>query len=108
MSITRCAARKGIRQANRLPIETIITSFPRRWGKIRPDSSDVHEAIRRRLKEAGSSDIKSAYDIAPMVIDECSRVFFDRALDRRPKLIDIFADAISCMVSVSGHKGGTI
>ncbi|KAI0891067.1 hypothetical protein F4806DRAFT_336737 [Annulohypoxylon nitens] len=77
--------------------KTIITSFPRRWGKIRPDSSDVHEAIRRRLKEAENSDINSAYDIALMVIDECSRVFFDRGLDRRPKLIDIFADAISCM-----------
>ncbi|XDG07332.1 hypothetical protein ABKA04_006947 [Annulohypoxylon sp. FPYF3050] len=54
--------------------KTIITSFPRRWGKIRPDSSDVHEAIRRRLKEAGNSDINSAYDIALMVIDECSRL----------------------------------
>ncbi|KAI1454279.1 hypothetical protein F4805DRAFT_460944 [Annulohypoxylon moriforme] len=77
--------------------KTIITSFPRRWGRIRPDSSDVHEAIRKRLKGAGSSDIKSAYDIALVVIDECSRVFFDRTLDRRPKLIDIFADAISCI-----------
>ncbi|KAI1370949.1 hypothetical protein F4677DRAFT_325871 [Hypoxylon crocopeplum] len=76
---------------------TMITSFPRRWGMISPDTSDIHESIRRRLKFGGNTDIKSAYDLALIVIDECSRVFFDRALDRRPKLVDIFSEAIGCI-----------
>ncbi|KAI1390408.1 uncharacterized protein F4822DRAFT_401845 [Hypoxylon trugodes] len=76
---------------------TIITSFPRRWETVRLDTSDVHEAVRIRLENVGRNTIKSAYDIALIVIDECSRVFFDRALDKRPKLVDIFADAIGCI-----------
>lgn len=29
---------------------TIITSFPRRWGRNKPDSSGVHKSLRERLK----------------------------------------------------------
>ncbi|KAI0006431.1 hypothetical protein F4779DRAFT_23047 [Xylariaceae sp. FL0662B] len=75
---------------------TLITSFPRRWGKIRPDTSDVHEAIRARLSHVDNDEINSAYDLAMIVMDECSRIFFHRTLshDRRPKLGDVFAEAI--------------
>ncbi|KAI1084341.1 hypothetical protein F5B20DRAFT_593450 [Whalleya microplaca] len=75
---------------------TLITSFPRRWGKLRPDTSDVHQSIRTRLVNANNDEINSSYDLALIVMDECSRVFFDRTLshDRRPKLGDIFAEAI--------------
>lgn len=80
---------------------TVITSFPRRWGKIRPDSSAVHKSLRMRLKEARQDEIRSAYDLALIIIDECSRIFFDRTktADRQPNLVDMFADAIGEIVS---------
>lgn len=40
--------------------------------------------------------INSAYDLALMIVDECSRVFFDRtkANDRQPNLVELFTGAI--------------
>ncbi|KAL8300687.1 hypothetical protein RB593_010160 [Gaeumannomyces tritici] len=73
---------------------TIITSFPRRWGRNKPDPSGVHKCLRDRL--ANSSTINSIYHLALMIIDQCSNVFFDRTkpLDQRPEVIDIFNSAI--------------
>ena len=81
--------------------ETVITSFPRRWAKNKPDPSAVHKSLRMRLKSAHGDEIQSAFDLALIIIDECSRVFFDRtkATDRQPNLVDIFAEAISGVVS---------
>ncbi len=75
---------------------TIITSFPRRWGRNRHDPSEVHESLRERLKITPSEEIQSIYDLALIIIDQCSRVFFDptRALDQRPEVMDIFSLAI--------------
>lgn len=41
------------------------------------------------------------YDLAFIVIDECSKVFFDRTkpLDQRPEVVDLFSSAISNIVS---------
>ncbi|KAL8396769.1 hypothetical protein RB594_003739 [Gaeumannomyces avenae] len=73
---------------------TIITSFPRRWGRNKPDPSGVHKCLRDRL--ANNSTINSIYHLALMIIDQCSNVFFDRTkpLDQRPEVIDIFNSAI--------------
>ena len=56
-----------------------------------------------RLKAARQDEIRSAYDLALIIIDECSRVFFDRtkAADRQPDLVDMFADAIGQVVSTA-------
>jgi hypothetical protein len=80
--------------------ETIITCFPRRWGKNIADPSAVHKSVRTRLKMAREDEIRSVYDLALIIVDECSRVFFDRtkAIDRQPNLVDIFSDVISGMV----------
>ncbi|RYP01782.1 hypothetical protein DL764_006069 [Monosporascus ibericus] len=74
---------------------TIITSFPKRWGRNKPDSSGVHKTIRERL-ETKKEEIKSIYHLALIIIDQCSRVFFDRTkpLDKRPEVMDLFASAI--------------
>ncbi|RYP46241.1 hypothetical protein DL768_007508 [Monosporascus sp. mg162] len=74
---------------------TIITSFPRRWGRNKPDSSGVHKSLRERL-EAKRDEIKSIYHLALIIVDQCSRVFFDRTkpLDERPEVMDLFASAI--------------
>ncbi|KAL8367529.1 hypothetical protein RB599_003421 [Gaeumannomyces hyphopodioides] len=73
---------------------TIITSFPRRWGRNKPDPSGVHKCLRDRL--ANNRKISSIYHLALMIIDQCSSVFFDRTkpLDQRPEVIDIFGSAI--------------
>jgi hypothetical protein len=54
-----------------------------------------------RLKTGRQDEIRSAYDLALVVIDECSRVFFDRTktADRQPNLVDMFAAAIRHIVS---------
>ncbi|RYP15968.1 hypothetical protein DL765_005408 [Monosporascus sp. GIB2] len=74
---------------------TIITSFPRRWGRNKPDPSGVQKTLRERL-ETGKEEIKSIYHLALIIIDQCSRVFFDRTkpLDQRPEVMDLFASAI--------------
>jgi hypothetical protein len=76
---------------------TVISSFPRRWGRNKPDPSAVHRGIRDRLGELGKDQINSVYDMAFIIIDECSKVFFDRTtpLDHRPEVVDLFSSAIS-------------
>lgn len=75
---------------------TIITSFPRRWGRNKPDPSGVHKSLRERLERTPAEEIQSVYDLALIIIDQCSRVFFDRTkpLDQRPEVMDLFASAI--------------
>ncbi|KAK7409062.1 hypothetical protein QQX98_008766 [Neonectria punicea] len=77
---------------------TIITSFPRRWGRNKPDPSGVHKSLRERLKEMTQrkEGIKSIHHLAVVIIDQCSRVFFDRtkALDERPEVMDLFSSTI--------------
>jgi len=80
--------------------DTIITSFPRRWGRNKPDHSGVHWGIRARLKQQ-TDPIQSVYDLALIIIDQCSRVFFDltKPVDERPEMLDIFSNALSNVVS---------
>jgi len=83
------------------PIDTIITSFPKRYGRNKPDPSAVHKSIRLRLENYRRNEIRSVYDLALIIIDQCSRVFFDRrkTADRQPQVMDIFASAIGNVVS---------
>lgn len=78
--------------------ETIITSFPRRWGKSSPGPSAIHKALCTRLKFSSPGTIRSAFDLGLLIIDTCSRVFFDRSLinpsNQLPPLVDVFADSI--------------
>ena len=80
--------------------DTVISSFPRRWGRNKPDPSAVHRGIRDRLGDLGNDQINSVYDMAFIIIDECSKVFFDRTtpLDQRPEVVDLFSSAISNIV----------
>ncbi len=61
----------------------------------------MHKNIRARLRQVRKDDISSAYDVALLIVDECSRVFFDRTKpsDRKPNLVELFADAIRGVVS---------
>ncbi|KFA78383.1 hypothetical protein S40288_10970 [Stachybotrys chartarum IBT 40288] len=76
---------------------TVVSCFPRRWGRNKPDPSAVHRGIRDRLGALGKDQIHSAFDMAFIIIDECSKVFFDRTKpsDHRPDVVDLFSSAIS-------------
>jgi hypothetical protein len=82
--------------------DTIITSFARRWGRNKPDHSAVHNAIRARLTHLRGGEINSVYDLALIIINQCSTVFFDRTklVDERPDVFDIFANAIGHVVGI--------
>ncbi|KAK0634314.1 hypothetical protein B0T17DRAFT_473559, partial [Bombardia bombarda] len=75
---------------------TIITCFPRRYGVNKNDLSGVHYSIRRRLKSAHTNQIRSVYDVALIILDECSNTFFDRTKidSQQPRVIDLFSEAI--------------
>lgn len=82
--------------------DTIVSAFPRRWGRNKPDPSAVHRAIRDHLATVDKSQVTSIYDLALIIIDECSKVFFDRTKpDLRPEVIDIFGTTISNIVCLS-------
>jgi hypothetical protein len=82
---------------------TIITCFPRRYGVNRKDSSGVHKSIRTRLKYARTKQIRSVFDLALIILDECSNSFFDRTKnqDKQPQAMDIFSEAIGAIVRLS-------
>ncbi|KAI9147647.1 LOW QUALITY PROTEIN: hypothetical protein HJFPF1_12677 [Paramyrothecium foliicola] len=78
---------------------TIITCFPKRYGLNRQDASGVHKAIRQRLSQIRRNHIRSAYDLALIIIDESSSLFFDRTKtdERQPQVMEIFSEAIGNM-----------
>ncbi|KAH6712755.1 hypothetical protein BKA61DRAFT_484150 [Leptodontidium sp. MPI-SDFR-AT-0119] len=82
---------------------TLDQSFPRRWGRNKPDWSGVHKGIRARLDHLREGEIQSVYDMALLIMNQCSTVFFDRTkpVDERPEILDIFSNALS---HVSGMK----
>lgn len=60
----------------------------------------MHRAIRDHLGAIDHAQITSVYDLALIIIDECSKVFFDRTKpDLRPEVVDMFSSAISSIVS---------
>lgn len=81
---------------------TILTCYPRRYGVNKPDPSGVHKSIRLRLKAMTRNELRSAYDLALVILDECSNTFFDRtkARDSQPRLTDIFSESIGIIVRI--------
>jgi len=53
---------KGAFSVNHL-LDTIISSFPRRWGRNKPDPSGVHKSLRERLAQIPEREIQSIYDL---------------------------------------------
>lgn len=53
-----------------------------------------------KLRVCRPNEIRSAYDLALIVIDQCSRVLFDsvKTADRQPQVMDLFASAIGNIV----------
>jgi hypothetical protein len=76
----------------------VVSSFPRRWGRKKSDASGIYRIVRDRL--SAKPDLENVYDMATLIMDQCSRFFFDRMVpkDERPQVIDIFANAIGDIV----------
>ncbi|KAI3325669.1 hypothetical protein HD806DRAFT_453892 [Xylariaceae sp. AK1471] len=76
--------------------KTIITCFPKRYGANKQDYSGVHKSIRTRLESLSPHPIRTVFELAIIILDECTKTFFDRAksLDRQPQIIDEFSKAI--------------
>lgn len=81
---------------------TIMTCFPKRYGtsKQENDYSSVHKSIRMKLQNMRQNHIQSVFDLALIIIDECSNAFFDRTKtrDRQPQVLDAFSEAIGNVV----------
>lgn len=58
--------------------QTIITCFPKRYGVNKRDPSGVHKSIRSRLKGLRKDHIRTVFDLALIILSECSNTFFDR------------------------------
>ncbi|KAI1346033.1 hypothetical protein F5Y01DRAFT_322383 [Xylaria sp. FL0043] len=79
-----------------LDSQTLITCFPKRYGANKQDFSGVHKSIRTTLESLGSDQPRTVFELALIVLDECTKTFFDRTklLDRQPQVIDEFSKAI--------------
>jgi len=58
------------------------------------------------LKHLHEGEITSIYDLALIIANQCSTVFFDRTklVDERPEVFDIFANAIGNLVGISDKE----
>lgn len=80
--------------------QSIITCFPKRYGKTEHETSDVHKSIRMRMAE-GKYSIHSVFDLALAIFEECSGIFDQtrtRTCDKQPQVIDVFSEAIGNIV----------
>ncbi|KAI0024073.1 hypothetical protein F4780DRAFT_769011 [Xylariomycetidae sp. FL0641] len=75
---------------------TIITCFPKRYGVNKHDTSGVHKSIRMRLQDNGPDQIRTVFDMGLLILDECSKTFFDRTkfVDDQPQVLESFSKAI--------------
>lgn len=58
--------------------KTIITAFPKRYGLNKQDPTGVHKSIRDRLQNLRPGHIKTVFDLALIILEELTNVFFDR------------------------------
>lgn len=86
-----------------LDAKTIITCFPKRYGANKQDTSAIHKSIRVHLQDNSGDQIRTVFDLALVIIDECSNTFFDRTKtgDRQPLVLDAFSKAIGNIVSIA-------
>ncbi len=85
-------------------IDTILTSFPQRWGRHeRTTSTSVYRRIREILDSmADTGERLPIHKLALTIIEECSAMLVDRsrAISEQPELLSIFKSAISEVVCV--------
>lgn len=85
-----------------LDAKTIITCFPKRYGTNKQDTSAVHKSIRVHLQDSSPDQIRTVFDLALVIIDECSNTFFNKTKtgDRLPQVLHAFSTAVGNIVSI--------
>ncbi|KAI2627735.1 hypothetical protein GGR54DRAFT_636858 [Hypoxylon sp. NC1633] len=83
-----------------LDAQTIITSFPDMYGSNARRSCGVYRSVKSRAQVGGTGRIRTVFDLALEIIDECSDAMFGcaKAADHRPQLIDAFSEAIGSIM----------
>ncbi|KAK3390166.1 hypothetical protein B0H63DRAFT_464874 [Podospora didyma] len=62
---------------------TIVTSFPRRYGRIFGEDRDIYGSLIRRLATSSERSPTTVYEIAFTVLDECIGSFFQSPQSRQ-------------------------
>jgi hypothetical protein len=87
--------------------DTIITSFPQRWGLTAAhDQNPVRDAdiagmIAKELSNQDRDPLDTPYDMMILIIELCTNVLFDQAVHRNEKLrfFEFFERKIQQVVS---------
>lgn len=81
----------------------VITAFPQRANRIKSSSSRKMTAlIFRILQHCGDLRVRTSYDLAEIIVGECSRIFFDdrSRLEAKLQFFDIYSRSIAVIVSL--------
>jgi hypothetical protein len=94
---------KGRTNGDSKPIEPdiVITAFPERFDGALDPSANVYEGIVAHLQRGLEPPLKSANDLAALIVEHCTGVFFQRELDKGLWFFEFFASAIGSVVSYS-------
>lgn len=82
-----------------------------RYGANKNDVSGVHKSIRLRIGQGRPEQVKSVFDLAIIILDECSNAFFDRTRishdgyhrsthSKQPRVLESFSEAIGNIVRI--------
>lgn len=86
-------------------LETVITSFPRRWGAPEKDDPDVLQSILRHLDTRDRDAITSAQDLVAVITSHCLEVFHRCRHKDDLQFLDFFESSIGKVVSRSLSGG---
>lgn len=97
------------RDINRTKENMRVANGTNRYGANKNDISGVHKSIRLRVGQGRPEQVKSVFDLALIILDECSNTFFDRTRDshdgyhrtthsKQPQVLEAFSEAIGNIV----------
>jgi hypothetical protein len=81
--------------------ELVITSFPQRWQQPRNDPLNVLESVIEDINaRTRSAPVRTAFDLAAAITQQCSTVFRSRSRFQEYQLLDVFDQSISDAVEM--------
>lgn len=95
-------------ETNHFLLETVITSFPQRWGaskKDDPKDPDVLQSILRHLGTRDRDAITSAQDLVALITSHCLDVFYRCRHEDDLQFLEFFESSIGKVVSRSLSGG---
>lgn len=94
---------KGRTNGDSKPIEPdiVITAFPERFDGALDPSANVYKGIIAHLQRGLEPPLRSANDLAALIVEHCTGVFFQRQLGEDLWFLEFFASAIGSVVCSS-------